>query len=77
MDRFLERRVIQEFIGESSFDDATIKHLLREYIQQLDFLKKERDPRQVNYIQGYVAAFEKIIQVLREQIRKQTIQEEE
>lgn len=77
MEKFLGRRVVQEFLGTSEIDDVNIKALLREYISRLDALIKEEDPALVRYHQGYIAALDAVIRTMRTNQKKQIASEEE
>ena len=77
MEKFIGRRVVQEFLGTSEIDDVNIKALLREYIARFDALRKEDDPALMKYHQGYIAALDTVIRVLRENQKKQIAQQDE
>lgn len=77
MERFMQRRVIQEFLGNSELDDANIKHLLKEYTSRLQALITEEDMDAVKYHQGYIAALDECIKILRTNIKKSIKNEEE
>ena len=77
MEKFLGRRVVQEFLDDSVLDDAIIKAAIKKYIDQFDVLRKETDPGQMRFIQGFIAALDWTITTMREQQRKQIVKEDE
>lgn len=77
MERFIQRRVIQDFLGNSELDDANIKKLLGEYISRLQALIKEEDMDAVKYHQGYLAALDEAIKIIRLNVKKNIKGEEE
>ena len=77
MEKFIGRRVVQEFLGTSAIDDVNIKTLLREYTSRLDALIKEEDPAQCRYHQGYIAALDTVIRTMRENQKKQIASDNE
>jgi dTDP-D-glucose 4,6-dehydratase len=77
MEKFLGRRVVQEFLGTSEIDDVNIKALILKYIERFDQLRKEEDPALVKYHQGYIAALDMVIQIMRTNQKQQLIKEDE
>ena len=77
MEKFLGRRVVQEFLDDSVLDDAIIKQVIKKYIDQFDSLRKEPDPMQMRYTQGFIAALDWTINTMREQQRRSVVKEDE
>ncbi len=69
----MQRRVIQEFVGNSELDDGIIKHLLREYIGRIQILLKEEDLNMVRHHQGYIAALDESIRLMRQSVKQSII----
>ena len=77
MEKFIGRRVIQEFLDNSALDDAIIKQLLNEYIKRFDQLRSENSFEQVRYHQGFIAALDLVINIMRKEQRKNIVKEDE
>lgn len=77
VERFMERRIVKEFLGTSELDDGNIKKLLRDYFLRLQTLTKEEDLTQIRYHQGYIAALGEAIRLMRFDQKTQALREDE
>lgn len=76
MEKFLQRRISLENLGDSFLDDAIIKELTREYIERVGLLLQEKAHESLIFNQGYIACLESIIRKMR-QIKTRELAKEE